>query len=264
VPVQQVREVGPPVERAVRIAPERRAGRLVEPVQVAGAAGGPPGVVALRGPAGGEPEVGGEAPAPVGLEHVVVEDVVASVGPVVGQLAPVVVAHDVRVAERGAARPGRRPSAAADHAGVGDADEAIHLAAVHRLSSGLGAVRAAAIAKTRIVEGAHAVADPVRHADGRRAVAHRDAVGAGVGAEVGVEGAVLLHDHDHVPDLVDAVEPVDLGRRKARDAVAGGRCAADQEHAEQKSESDRSTRRVAIVEADRSKRRSRQGLSSAV
>src|SRR5262249_13574865 len=42
----------------------------------------------------------------------------------------------------------------------------------------------------------------------RLPVLHRDAVRARVGAEVLVERAVLLHDHDDVLDLVDALLPV--------------------------------------------------------
>ncbi len=54
----------------------------------------------------------------------------------------------------------------------------------------------------RIVEGRHAdAADRIGHAHARG-----DPVRAGVSAEVGVERAVLLHDDDHVPDLVDAFE----------------------------------------------------------
>jgi hypothetical protein len=41
-------------------------------------------------------------------------------------------------------------------------------------------------------------------ADGGDAVRHGDAVGAGIGAEVAVERAILLHDNDDVLDLVDA------------------------------------------------------------
>src|SRR5919197_1321888 len=57
----------------------------------------------------------------------------------------------------------------------------------------------------------------VGEARGRDAVAHRDAVGARKRPEVGVEGPVLLHDHDDVADRVDAVRP-----NPGSDACAGG------------------------------------------
>src|SRR6185437_7075124 len=53
----------------------------------------------------------------------------------------------------------------------------------------------------------HALTDSVRHADRRHAVLHRDPVGVRIRAEEGVEGAVLLHDHDDMADLVDAARP---------------------------------------------------------
>jgi hypothetical protein len=43
-----------------------------------------------------------------------------------------------------------------------------------------------------------------------------DAVSPGVGAEVGVKRAVLLHDHDHVADLVDPVGGGGVGLRGER------------------------------------------------
>ena len=50
-------------------------------------------------------------------------------------------------------------------------------------------------------------------------------VRTGIRAEVGVEGAVLLHDHDHVPDLVDPRERVGGGAPAAtrRQGNRGGR-----------------------------------------
>jgi hypothetical protein len=43
----------------------------------------------------------------------------------------------------------------------------------------------------------------VGKADSRDTVLHGDAVGTGIGSKVVVEGAILLHDHDDVLDLVD-------------------------------------------------------------
>ena len=60
-------------------------------------------------------------------------------------------------------------------------------------------MRAAEVAVAVIVERSDAAAARIRDATPRR-----DAVRPGERAEVGVEGTVLLHDHDHVLDLVDA------------------------------------------------------------
>ena len=65
-------------------------------------------------------------------------------------------------------------------------------------------VRTAAVDVGRVVVGLLASAGRDRHAHRRHAVLHGDAVGARVGAEVAVEGAVLLLDDDDVLDLVDA------------------------------------------------------------
>src|SRR6185437_15844149 len=117
--VEEVREIGPRVERAVRPAPQRR-DRSVAEIRPARAR--LVRVAAPGRPAGDEPEVRRQAPAPVGLEHVVLEDEAARVRPEVRDLASVVVTHDVRVAE---ARAGRAPPIApaiADDPSVGDAD----------------------------------------------------------------------------------------------------------------------------------------------
>ena len=68
-------------------------------------------------------------------------------------------------------------------------------------------------------------------ADGRDAVLHRNAIGAGVGAKVRIEGAVLLHYDDDVLDLVNVTSAGWLcgGRRRGwdgrrgRDSGGGGR-----------------------------------------
>ena len=116
-------------------------------------------------------------------------------------------------------------AAAADDRSVGDADEAVHAPAVDVLLAGERAVRAArVVGAVRVEERLHAASDSVRHAHRRHAVLHRDPVGVGIGAEEGVEGAVLLHDHDHVADLVDVACPPCVPR--ARHASPRGRGAA--------------------------------------
>jgi len=135
---------------------------------------------------------------------VVLQDEVIGVDPVVGDVTRVVVAHHVgrravatgRVGRVQAAPPARRrPCDKPAHRPAGD------------VGAGVGAeVRAAAIAIVAVVVGFDALLILGGGiADDGRAVRHGDAVGAGVGPEVAVERAVLLHDHDDVLDLVDAL-----------------------------------------------------------
>jgi len=78
-------------------------------------------------------------------------------------------------------------------------DEPVHLAAVEVGDRRGGTVRAALVEVVWIVEGGDAGA--------RMGIGHagtgRDAVGTGIGAEVGVEASVLLHDHHDVANLVN-------------------------------------------------------------
>ena len=147
----------------------------------------------------------GQAPRRVGLEHVVLEHEVARVGPVVRDLAGVVVAHDVGVL-RGERALGRVdvPVAEERPARLGPCDEARHAApgdVAHRVDV---VVRAAGVPVRGIVVGPPAApVQRIGHAHGEPAVTAREAVRTGVRAEVGVEGTVLLHDHDHVADLLD-------------------------------------------------------------
>jgi hypothetical protein len=79
---------------------------------------------------------------------------------------------------------------------------AVHLAGV--------VVRVLAAAGPRIVD-----------ADREVPVLRGDPIGAGEGAEVRVERAVLLHDHHHVPDPVDPVVLAQPEWRRAHDARVG-------------------------------------------
>jgi hypothetical protein len=82
--------------------------------------------------------------------------------------------------------------------------EAVHLPVIDVTDRVDGVVRPAGVAIGRVVVRLDAdVRLRVGVANGRHAVLHRDPVGAGERAEVGVEGAVLLHDDHDVADLVD-------------------------------------------------------------
>ena len=95
-------------------------------------------------------------------------------------------------------------------------DEAVHLAVVDVGDRVHLAVRAAAVDVGGVVVGTVAAAGRVRHADRGHPMAHRDAVRPGIGAEVTVVRPVLLHDDDHVLDLVDALRHHIAAQRAAR------------------------------------------------
>jgi hypothetical protein len=226
VPVEEIREVGPAVERPVPVVAKRRHEPAVPGREVRRAGARPVRVAALRRPARDEPEMRRQAPAPVRLEHVVLEDEVPRVGPVVRELARVVVAHDVRVAEARARRAVQVPATPADQRPAGHPDEAVHAATVHVQLGGERAVRAAGVVvAVDVQERSHALADAVRDAHRRRAAPHRDPVGVRIRAEEGVEGAVLLHDHEHVLDHMDAVRPGVRGPAAGQRAAAPCECA---------------------------------------
>ena len=227
--VKEVRQVGPGVGRRVA-----RMGSITLPGDVHG---GPQiGVAARRDaafcaagrPTGDHVEVGGEAPGPDALVHVILQHVVLGVGPVVRDLAGVVptdrvgaptLAAGSRALRRrrvlGAVRvpPPDRPG-----------DEPVHPSAVDVLERRMGRVGAAAVDEVVVVEGADAVvAQRIGQADPRSPVRHRDAVSTWIGPEVGVERSVLLHHDDHVLDLVDpprrrrAIAQGDRERRERRE-----------------------------------------------
>ena len=180
------------------------------------AARGVVGLGAVGGPLRHQEEVGRQAPRGVRLEHVVLQDEVLRVGPVVGDVALRVVAHHVGRRRVGAGRVGGHQATLA--AGLGLRDEAVHLPPVDVCRGVRCRVGSAAVHVGVVGVGRDALPRlGVVHADRGHAVLHRDPVGAGVGPEVGVEGPVLLLDHDDVLDLVDA----------RRDDVAAGGAAAD-------------------------------------
>ena len=79
-------------------------------------------------------------------------------------------------------------------------------------------MRTTAIEIVGVVIGANAgLLTRVRGANGRNAGRHRNAVGPWKRSEVRIEGAVLLHDDDHVPDLVNAGERRRAGREQERE-----------------------------------------------
>ena len=83
----------------------RLGGRIV--LGAVHAAGGIVHLGAVGGPLRHQEQVGGQAPRGVRFEHVVLEDEVLGVGPVVGYVTLRVVPHDVRCGRAGACRVGR-------------------------------------------------------------------------------------------------------------------------------------------------------------
>ena len=167
-----------------------------------------------RGPARGRPGRDQEhvrrlAPAEGRFEQVVLQHEVACVLPVVGDLARSVVPHHVgagRVVDAGGSV---RIRAAVDGVAAADlgVDEAVHLAAVDVGDRRDRVVRPARVAVVAVVVGPladvregvwDAALEPPRRRSGQ-------ALGARERAEVGVERPVLLHHHDHVLDLVNAL-----------------------------------------------------------
>src|SRR5207248_1281462 len=83
-------------------------------------------------------------------------------------------------------------------------DESVHRAARYVRGRVAFSVWPAEVEVVAIVIGTQAsTGSRIWNADRGFAVPHRDPVCAWVRAEIGVERAVLLHDHDHVPDLMD-------------------------------------------------------------
>src|SRR5579884_3863706 len=149
--------------------------------------------------------MGREAPGGHRGEHVVLEHEIPGICPIVRDIPSVMVAHDVRTAFA----PADRIPVVDTTAGFRrypDPEVAVHLAAVDVVDQVLPHVRPAGVVVVSVVIGTLALARPrVWNADGGDAVLHGDAVGTGEGAEVAVEGSVLLHDDDDVLDLVDTV-----------------------------------------------------------
>ena len=161
---------------------------------------------AARRPAADQVQVGRQGPRVDRLEHVVLQNEVPGVRPVVGDLAGVVIAHDVRRAARQAHRR-RWVGGAAAAAGLilCGPDEPVHLAAVDVRDRFAEIVPGAAVHQAGIVVRlVAALGARVGHAHGELAVLRGNAVGSRVGAEERIERPVLLHDDDDVPDLADA------------------------------------------------------------
>ena len=154
----------------------------------------------------------GQAPRPDRLEHVILEHELLGVGPVVGDVRRRLVAHHIRQVRAGlTARVAELDAEAAVAFGDRTLQEAVHLAAGHVELRVRLVMWSAAIDRARVVVGPHAGSTiGVRDTDLGLAVRlHGDAVGPGVGPEVVVEGAVLLHDDD---DVLDLPEPGRVGR----------------------------------------------------
>ena len=178
---------------------------------------------AVRRPAADQVQVRGQGPRVDRLEHVILQDEILGVRPVVGDLAGVVVAHHVRRAAGQAHRCRRGGAAAAGGLILGALDEPVHLAAVN-VREGVGeVVPGTAVDQAGVVVGLVAALRPrVGYAHGELTVPGRDPVGSGVGAEERVERPVLLHDDDDVADLADAARREGRMRRGGRLAGAGG------------------------------------------
>ncbi len=219
--IQQPRDVGPRVDRRLAVVEPLL---LLFEVHVRDARHRIAGVEAARRPRGDQEQVRGQRPAVGRGEHPVLQDEGVRVGPVVRDVAPVDVAHHVRL-EVGAdeRRAGRRGAVDAPPFGLRQRlDEAVHRAARHPRDRGRPVVRAAdeAIAR-RVVHAGRAAEDRVGHAVHGTPASEREPVGARIGPEVVIERPVLLHDEDQVVELED---PVGLGRRRRRAGATVSPC----------------------------------------
>src|SRR5437879_4118232 len=132
----------------------------------------------------------------------VLEHVVGGVVPVVRYLTGIVVTHDVRRALRGTHRIHRASTGPSP--GLLAGDEPVHLPTGGVGRGVRGGVRTAQVlVGGRVVWADHATVLGVADTDNRHTVLARDTVSPRIGAEVLIEGPVLLHDHDDVPDLGD-------------------------------------------------------------
>src|SRR3984893_10535954 len=114
---------------------------------------------------------------------------------------------------------------------LGLRDKAVHLAAVEVG----GCIRAAMRATASAVGGIMVRADAatigrIRNAHRELPALTREAVGAWIGAEVLLESPLLLHDHDHVLDLVDSVRGFNRRRRGLIRGVGRPAARDDDEH----------------------------------
>ncbi len=191
-------------------------------------------VGARRRPARHQEQMGGKRPRRLGREHVVLQHEVLRVRPVVRDLGGGVIAHDVRLAARTPLGLPALEDVGMVLAPVADLlqrpDEPVHPRAVsvdRRAHRSVGATRVEAV---RVVVGP-STDTGLRIGDADVDVAvrvPRESVRAGERAEVVIERAVLLHDHDDVGDVVDADVGIDRrirgghGYRRRRGRCANG------------------------------------------
>ena len=226
--VEQVRDVGPREERHVLAALLRLV--LLPQLEVRRAAHRVARVVAVRRPRRDEEQVRRQRPRVRRREQAVLQDELPRVRPVVRDLAPGQVAHDVGLALRPEVRGARGVVAvvgAVDRRVDRALDEPVHPPAVHVDGRVALRVRPALLElRPRVVRREAPAGDRVVGADRRTAVPHRDPVRAGERAEVVIERPVLLHDEDQVLEVLlrqlgsGEVLPVVTGHRRRVDGRA--------------------------------------------
>ncbi len=145
--VQQIGQIGPRVvgggvARQHRVLPVGQVESVGARHRIAAGAGCRP----LRD----EEQVRRQAPGSVRLEHVVLQDEILRVAPVVGDLSRVVIAHDVAAVPRRAVRV--HVAVAGNLRGLSCSHEAVHLSAVDVGARGRGSVRRVGVQVFRVVE----------------------------------------------------------------------------------------------------------------
>src|SRR5215475_14404463 len=144
-----------------------------------------------------------QTPRGIRLKHVVLKHERACVGPVIRDLALVMVTH--HVGSRGGVANDTVPRQTALPRVLRLCDEAIHFAVVNRRNAGFFTMRSAAVGILRIVIRLDACsASGVGIAYGWYSILRGESLRTGIGPEIAVERAILLHDDDHVFDFVNA------------------------------------------------------------
>src|SRR5215212_3450891 len=157
--------------------------------------------------------MGRQAPRKGGREHVILEDKLLSIGPVIGDLPRVVKTHDIWGCIRRTKKCVLCCTTARTRLSSGN--KAVHLAAVDVCRTCGGAVRSAAVDQRRImVRLIAATSAGVRHTNGELTIfCAWQALGTRVGVKVAIKRTILLHAHDDVCNLLACLIELSISAR---------------------------------------------------
>ncbi len=146
--------------------------------------------------------MGWQAPGSVWLKHMVLQDKVFGIGPVVGNFVGIVISHYIGLAISATGRIIRVYTASPAFFSL--SDEAIHLAVID-VGRGVGCtVWPSVIEVLCVVIWFDALTCfGIIDAHCGDTVLHGDTIRTGIGSEVGIERAILLHNDDDMLDFVN-------------------------------------------------------------